>query len=140
MKALVQLIIDFSEQAADSSWLVLPFDGRLVRQPQVGGVEQCRNRDRRQGNRPTIIDKPHQPALLPQGLRRQIAVVRRTHNQPQALLLTGHKVAVGLTAVGEYRLGSAVLLVAHPHGLGNGSAGADRRAMALPDPLAHWPS
>ena len=107
----------------------------LVRQPQVGGVEQCRNRDRRQGNRPTIIDKPHQPALLPQGLRRQIAVVGRTHHQPQALLLTGHKVAVGLTAVGEYRLGSAVLLVAHPHGLGNGSAGADRRAMALPDPV-----
>jgi hypothetical protein len=27
-KALAQLIIDFSEQAADSSWLVLPFDGR----------------------------------------------------------------------------------------------------------------
>ena len=26
-KALAQLIIDFSEQAADSSWLVLPFDG-----------------------------------------------------------------------------------------------------------------
>jgi hypothetical protein len=76
-----------------------------------------------------------------QGLRRQIAIVRRTHNQPQALLLTGHKVAVGLTAVGEYRLGSAVLLVTHPHRLGNGSAGADRRAMALLDPpLAHWPS
>ncbi len=29
----------------------------------------------------------------------------------------------------------AVWLVAHPHGLGNGSAGADQRAMALPDPV-----
>ena len=32
-------------------------------------------------------------------------------------------------------MGSALLLAAHPHGLGNDSAGADLRAMALPDPV-----